>query len=165
MKLTKLSDKQRKKILAEYIEGGTSYRKLAAKYGVTDYTISRIVRSDKTLSQKIAQKKEENTVSVLAFMESEKNSVCELIGKLLEEMKNPAKIQATPLNQLATTFGIVIDKYTALELKLPDLSVPNNLFEAIDGCAKAEENIDDLPELQQAAETDADMVETSEIQK
>ena len=163
MNLAKLTDKQRKKIIAEYIEGGTSYRKLAAKYGVTDHTIAQIVKSDRQFSQKIAQKKEENAQSILAFMETEKSSVCELLRKLLTEMKNPEKIRATPLNQLATAMGILIDKYTALEMKLPDTAVPNNLFDAIDGCVKAEEQMDDIPELQQETETDADLVGKSEI--
>lgn len=156
--MAKLSDKQRKKIIAEYVEGGTSHRKLAAKYGVSNYTIKKIIDGDKNLSHKIAQKKEENTKSVLAYMDTKKDSVCELIDKLLEAMNDPGKIAATPLSQLATTMGIIIDKYTANEINKPVSEASNNLFEAIKGCAK-EGGFDDIPELQQSAESDSDMVE------
>ena len=110
MKLAKLSDRQRKKLIAEYIEGGTSQRKLAEKYNVSPYLVRCVLREEDALSQKIAQKKEENTKSVLEYMDSKKDSVCELIDKLLEAMNDPEKIAATSLSQLATTMGIVIDK-------------------------------------------------------
>ena len=55
--MAKLTDKQRKEIIAEYIQGGTSQRKLAEKYHVSPYLIRQILKSDKKLTQKIAQKK------------------------------------------------------------------------------------------------------------
>ena len=59
--MAKLTDKQRKKIIAEYVEGGTSQRKLAEKYHVSPYLIRSILNGDKNLAQKISHKKEENT--------------------------------------------------------------------------------------------------------
>ncbi len=155
--LAKLSDKQKKKIIAEYIEGSTT-RALAAKYGVSQTTVRRVLQSDKETAQKVAIKKEENIKSVLAYMDSKKDSVCDLIDKLLAAMNDPAKIAATPLSQLATTMGIVIDKYTANELNKPDSDASNNLFEAIKGCV-VEGDLNDIPELQQATESDSDVVE------
>lgn len=125
-------------------------------------TVRRVLQGDKEMARKVSLKKEENTKSVLAYMDSKKESVCDLIDKLLAAMNDPAKIAATPLNQLATTMGIVIDKYTANELNKPDSTAPNNLFDAINGCVK-EDEFNDLPELQQAAEADADVVAKSEI--
>lgn len=161
--MAKLSDKQKKKIIAEYVEGSTT-RALAAKYKVSQTTIQRVLQSDTEMFQKVSRKKEENIQSVLAFMDSKKKDVCDLIDKLLEAMNNPDKIEATSLSQLATTMGIVIDKYTANELNKPDSSTPNNLFDAINGCVK-EDEFDDLPELQQTAEADADVVAESEVPK
>lgn len=63
--MAKLTDKQRKKIIAEYVEGGTSQRKLAEKYHVSPYLIRSILNGDKNLAQKISHKKEENTVDSL----------------------------------------------------------------------------------------------------
>ena len=73
--MAKLTDKQRKRIIAEYVEGGTSQRKLAEKYHVSPYLIRSILSEDKNLTQKISHKKEENTQSVLAFMDSKKQTV------------------------------------------------------------------------------------------
>lgn len=160
--MAKLTDKQRKQILAESVEG-SSIRALAAKYHVSTTTIQRVLNnSDKEIKQKVTQKKEENVASVLSFMDSKKNDVCALIEKLLTAMNDPAKIAATPLSQLATTMGIVIDKYMLNESPQSSTIKENNLFEAINSCG--EEGFDDLPELQQAPENDATVVENAKVQ-
>lgn len=155
--MAKLTDKQRKRIIAEYVEGGTSQRKLAEKYHVSPYLIRSILSEDKNLTQKISHKKEENTQSVLAFMDSKKQTVCDLIDKLLAAMGDEDKIAATPLNQLATAMGIVIDKYTAGETPKTADTAANNLFEAIE--AIGEEDLNGIPEVQPPAEDDSGMVE------
>lgn len=155
--MAKLTDKQRKRIIAEYVEGGTSQRKLAEKYHVSPYLIRSILSEDKNLTQKISHKKEENTQSVLAFMDSKKQTVCDLIDKLLAAMGDEDKIAATPLNQLATAMGIVIDKYTAGETPKTADTAANNLFEAIE--AIGEEDLNGIPEVQPPAEDDPGMVE------
>ena len=152
-----LTDKQRKRIIAEYVEGGTSQRKLAEKYHVSPYLIRSILSEDKNLTQKISHKKEENTQSVLAFMDSKKQTVCDLIDKLLAAMGDEDKIAATPLNQLATAMGIVIDKYTAGETPKTADTAANNLFEAIE--AIGEEDLNGIPEVQPPAEDDPGLVE------
>lgn len=158
--MAKLTDKQRKKIIAESVNG-SSIRALAAKYGVSTTTIQRVLKSDEKLTQKVAKKKEENTASILAFMDSKKNDVCALIDKLLAAMADEDKLAAATVNQLATAMGIVIDKYTATETPQTTSGTENNLFEAINSCG--EEGFDDLPEIQQAAEDDAALVENGEI--
>ncbi len=155
--MAKLTDKQRKRIIAEYVEGGTSQRKLAEKYHVSPYLIRSILSEDKNLTQKISHKKEENTQSVLAFMDSKKQTVCDLIDKLLAAMGDEDKIAATPLNQLATAMGIVIDKYTAGETPKTADTAANNLFEAIE--AIGEEDLNGIPEVQPPAEDDPGLVE------
>lgn len=155
--MAKLTDKQRKRIIAEYVEGGTSQRKLAEKYHVSPYLIRSILSEDKGLTQKIAHKKEENTQSVLAFMDSKKQTVCDLIDKLLAAMGDEDKITATPLNQLATAMGIVIDKYTAGETPKTADTAANNLFEAVE--AIGEEDLNGIPEVQPPAEDDPGLVE------
>lgn len=158
--MAKLTDKQRKKIIAESVNG-SSIRALAAKYGVSTTTIQRVLKSDEKLTQKVAKKKEENTASILAFMDSKKNDVCTLIDKLLAAMADEDKLAAATVNQLATAMGIVIDKYTATETPQTTSGSENNLFEAINSCG--EEGFDDLPEIQQATEDDAALVENDEI--
>ena len=162
--MAKLTDKQRKKIIAEYVEGGTSQRKLAEKYHVSPYLIRCILSEDKNLVQKILHKKEENTASVLAFMDSKKNDVCGLIDKLLAAMGDEDKLAAATVNQLATAMGIVIDKYTANEAIKLSGAKETNFFEAIHAAGE-EVDLSAIPEIQSAAECDPLLVDETESQE
>lgn len=157
--MSKLSDKQRKKIIAEHLEGAST-RCLAKKYKVSDTTIRRTIKQDPEVAEKVAHKKAENVASVLAHMDARKQNVCELIDKLVDAIGNPEKIEKATVNQLATAMGILIDKYTANEQFKSSVVSENNLLEALNNCS--EEGLDDLPELQQAAETDDAVVEDAE---
>ena len=135
--MAKLTDRQRKKIIAERAEG-LSIRALAKKYRVSDTTIRRTLESDPKMAQKVAQKKEENTVAVLAYMDGKKKDVCEILDKLLEAVKDDEKIAKTPIAQIATTIGILIDKFTAAELSgRGSVNAENNLLTAIQSAAKS----------------------------
>lgn len=139
--MAKLTDRQRKKIIAERADGAT-IRALARKYKVSDTTIRRTLASDPKMAQKVAQKKEENTVAVLAYMDGKKKDVCEILDKLLEAVKDEEKIAKTPLAQLATTIGILIDKFTAAELSGGVQSTAeNNLLSAIQSAAKSMDKV------------------------
>lgn len=158
--MAKLTDKQRKKIIAERVEG-SSIRALAAKYKVSTGTIQKVLKSDSDLTQKCAQKKAENTVSILAFMDSKKNDVCGLIDKLLTAMGDEDKLAAATVNQLATAMGIVIDKYTANEAIKPSDTKETNFFEAIRSAGE-EVDLSAIPEIQSAAERDTVLVDETE---
>ena len=147
--VAKLTDKQRKKIIAESVNG-SSIRALAAKYGVSTTTIQRVLKSDTTLTQ--------NTASILAFMDSKKNDVCGLIDKLLAAMGDEDKLAAATVNQLATAMGIVIDKYTANEAIKSSDTKETNFFEAIRAAGK-EVDLSAIPELQSSAECDPLLVD------
>ena len=133
--VAKLTDKQRKKIIAEHIEGAT-IRALAKKYDVSTTTIQRVLKSDAEYTQKVTDKKDENTKAVLAHMEEKKDTVCTIVDKILDQMGDDNKIAATPLNQLATAMGILIDKFTANEIMRGNANNENNLADAIERAAK-----------------------------
>lgn len=135
--VAKLNDKQRKKIIAERVEGAT-IRSLANKYNVSTKTIQRVVNenADK-IQQNVSDKKRENTKEVLAHMDEKKDEVCNIIDKILLQMSDDETIESTPLNKLATTLGILIDKFTASELTKSPLKDGNNLAEAISKSIKA----------------------------
>ena len=82
--MAKLSDRQRKQIIAEYIEGDgkVSQRSLAKKYNVSLSTISKIL-SDEKVEQKCTRKKEENMLSMLEYLDSRKNTAQALMEKIL----------------------------------------------------------------------------------
>ena len=108
----RLTDNQKKKIVADYLECG-SLRATARENGVSDGTVKRVVAECGDFQQKAAQKKEENTADILAYMESKRNAVCDIIEVGLAVL--PDKIQAAKsASEVTTALGTLIDKFTAL---------------------------------------------------
>lgn len=108
----RLTDKQKKKIIADYVQLG-SYNAVAKLNGVSDSTVKRVVLGCGEITKKVEQKKEENTADILAYMESQRGLVCQIIGKGLEALNSPEKLaEATPA-QITTALGTLIDKWTA----------------------------------------------------
>ena len=109
----RLTDRQKKKIVADYLELG-SYRAAGRQNGVADGTVKRIVEECSDIKQKIAQKKEENTADILAYMEAQKNRVCEIIDISLEVL--PDKIRnAKTAADVTTAMGTVISKWAEVK--------------------------------------------------
>lgn len=106
-----LTDKQKKMIIADYVELG-SYNAVAKKHGIADSTVKRAVCSDPGTAKKAEQKKKQNTLDMLAFMESRKQKTQDIIDQLLDSM--PDKIERASLVQLATAYGVLIDKSAIL---------------------------------------------------
>lgn len=80
--MAKLTDKERKMILAE-LTMGSSIRACASKYHTSVGTVQRIKHeSSDEIRQQIEKKNAENTKDVLAFMEMQKGSACNLIAML-----------------------------------------------------------------------------------
>ena len=107
----RLTDKQKKKIVADYLELG-SYNAAAKKNGVSNHTVKRIALETPEISKKVQQKKAQNTADILSHMESQKDEVIKVLDEYLAAMRDPAKIKRAGVVQLATALGIVIDKYT-----------------------------------------------------
>lgn len=108
----RLTDKQKKKIVADYLETG-SYRATAKKNDVADGTVKRIILGCGDIEQKVADKKEENTRDILAYMESKRNAVCEIIDVGLRVL--PDKIVAAKTaTEVTTALGTLIDKWAAV---------------------------------------------------
>lgn len=106
----RITDKQKKKIIADYVQFG-SYNAVAKINGVSKDTVKRIIQNCDDFAQKAQQKKEENTADVLAYMERQRGEVCKMLDLYLDELKNPQKIEAAGLREIATTMAILIDKY------------------------------------------------------
>lgn len=117
----KLSDKQRKKIIAEYVagDGKVSMRSLAKKYSVSPSSISKILGDEKSI-QKCTHKKKENEQSMLAFLDDRAGKAKELIDKILETLpqdfeKASMRDKAGLLKILAETFGGKKEEHAAEE--------------------------------------------------
>ena len=88
--VAKLTDRQRKQIIADYAGGGISQRELAERYQVTQKTISKIL-STTEVRQKVSEKKEENTRSMLEYLDEQKGKAQGLIGRLLDASEEDIK--------------------------------------------------------------------------
>lgn len=109
--MPRLTDKQRKKIVSDYLELG-SYNSVAKKNGVCPQTVRRVVESSPKITENLKHKKESNTNDILAHMDSKKDTVNEIIDKALDVLNDQQKLARTSPMQIATMLGIVIDKFT-----------------------------------------------------
>lgn len=108
----RLTDRQKKKIIADYMELG-SYNATAKLNGVSDKTVRSIVLKNPDISEKYEQKKIENTADIIDYMDRKKKEVCGIIGVGLEVL--PEKIRsAKTASEVTTALGTLIDKWTAL---------------------------------------------------
>lgn len=112
----RLTDKQKKEIIADYVESG-SYRATAKKFGVSDNTVKKICNENTQIAQKCAQKREQNTADILDYMESRKEQAKGVLDSYIKALADPAKIDAAKLSEVATAMGIVIDKFVNNPLK------------------------------------------------
>ena len=112
----RVTDRQKKKILKDYVQTN-NYCATAKLNGVSANTVKKIVQTNADLAEKLIRKKEENTADVLTYMESQRDMVCQIIGKGLAVLNDPAKLaEATP-SQITTAIGTLIDKWTLLQEK------------------------------------------------
>lgn len=120
----RLTDLEKKKIVADYMEN-ENYRETARINNVSDNTVRSIVNKDQKISEKLAQKKEENTKDILEYMDSKVDKQREIIDLALdvlkEKLENPDLL--TNIKDVATVYGVIIDKalkYKELQVKSGD---------------------------------------------
>ncbi len=121
---TKLTDKQKKKIIADFVETN-NYCETARRNNISETTARRICKDDnnKEVKEKVEQKKEENTKSMLEMISETNNKRLQVISKLVNAIDDKAeKIDAfTNVKDLASAYGILIDK----ELKFAEMQKLN----------------------------------------
>jgi hypothetical protein len=106
----RLTDMQKKQIIADYVELG-SYNAVAKKHRVSATTVKKLVIADAQSVRKCEHKKEQNTLDMLAYMDSRKASAQEFIDLALESIKDPRKLDKAGLQSIATALGIIVDKF------------------------------------------------------
>ena len=92
----RLTDRQKKKIIADYVELG-SFNAAAKANGVSRNTVKAVVMADSEVSQK-----------------AEAQGV---IDDYLKALADPNKIEMAKLSEVATAMGIVIDKFVNIPVK------------------------------------------------
>lgn len=110
----RLDDWQKKKILADYVELDGNYSTTARANNCSPNTVKKIVKENAEVAKLCEQKKRENMVDVLAYMDSKKDRVCEFISKALDVLNDPDKLDAASLPQITTALGTLIDKWTPI---------------------------------------------------
>ena len=117
--MAKLTDKQKKKIIADYVET-QNYSETARRNNVSDVTVKDVVTKDEITLKKLEQKKEENTINILDEMDNTKNKRIKLLSKMVDKMDDKLENidMFTNIKDLSMAYGIMIDK----ELKFAEMS-------------------------------------------
>lgn len=108
--MAKLSDRQHKAMIARYAETN-NYAQVAREFGVSKQTVKNHCDADKETRQILTQKKEQNTLDMISFMESRKDKAQEFIDLCFEEMNARKKIGKSGVQSIAVAMGIVVDKF------------------------------------------------------
>ena len=127
-KLPKLTDRQKKKIIADYVDNG-NYSETARINGVNKSTVQRLISKNQEVQQKAQEKKEENTQDMLQYLESKKEDkkrVIELCFKALED-KLASPDMFTSIRDIAMVYGIIVDK----DLKIKEIEATKTNAENI----------------------------------
>lgn len=120
--MAKLTDKQKKKIIADYVET-QNYSETARLNNVSDVTVKDVVTKDKTTLKKLEEKKQENTQSTIEYMQTQHETKKRILDKILTAIETKAEDvdMFTNIKDLATAYGIILDK----ELKVLELQRGN----------------------------------------
>ena len=122
--MAKLTDKQKKKIIADYVDN-QNYSETARMNNVNESTVRRIVKSGdyEDIAKKSEEKKLENTQSTIEYMKTQHETKKRILDKILKaiELKAEDVDMFTNIKDLATAYGIILDK----ELKVLELQKNN----------------------------------------
>lgn len=111
--MARLTDRKRKKIVADYLET-QSVNAAAKRNGVAWDTAKRVLDESGDIAQKLEEKKAQNSEDILAYMDSQRQVVCEIIGKGLTVLNDPEKLREATPAQITTAIGTLIDKWTQM---------------------------------------------------
>lgn len=136
----RLTDRQKKKIVADYLELG-SYNAAAKLNGVSNHTVKRVVLEVPEISEKVKQKKEENTADILSYMEGKRKAVCEIIEVGLSVLPDKIKT-AKSASEVTTALGTLIDKWSAVSGGPADTAKEDELSKSLREMAEELESDD-----------------------
>ena len=127
MARTKLTDKQKKKIIADYIET-QNYSETARKNNVAVDTVRRIIltnKDDENFVKKSKQKKEKDTKDILEYMNDITKGQKKVINLSLEVITEMLEKRDKRLTgrDIAMIYGVIFDKalkYKEIKLKNDD---------------------------------------------
>lgn len=107
------TDKLKKKVIADYLET-ESVNAAAKRNGISWGTAKSILEESGDIGKALEQKKEQNTADIMAYMESQRDTVCQIIGKGLAALNDDAKLKEASPAQITTAIGTLIDKWAMI---------------------------------------------------
>lgn len=152
MSRTKLTDKQKKKIIADYMEN-QNYSETGRLNNVSNKTVERLVKNNEEVSNKVKEKKEENTKDILEYMDNiaeKQKKIIDLSLEVLEQkLSNPDLF--TNIRDVAIVYGTIFDKslkYKEMKLREEEMKYKNTTTQ------ETLDKLDDLLEAQKNAYMD-----------
>ena len=152
MSRVKLTDKQKKKIIADYVDNN-NYSETARINNISETSVRRIVKGNEGIKEKVEQKKEENSQDMFEYMKNKDNDKKRIVDLCFEALdKKLSNLDMfTNVKDIATVYGIIMDKelkFRELELRKQEIenqkniSVANNgiIIDLIGALNKAKEN-------------------------
>ena len=114
----KLTDKQKKKIIADYVDNN-NYSETARINNISETSVRRIVKGNEGITEKVEQKREENTQDMFKYIETknkEKQKIIDLCFKALNDKLEKTDI-FTNVKDIITVYGILIVKIQRIRNK------------------------------------------------
>ena len=108
----KLTDREKKKIIARYVDT-QNYCQVAREFNLSETSVRRVIKGNPAVVERVEHKKEENTLDMIQYMEGQKPKIQKLLANILDAMDDPAKLARTNPRDLATAYGIIWDKIMA----------------------------------------------------
>ena len=143
----RLTDKQKKKIVADYVQL-QSYARAAKLNDVAESTVRKIVKDNPKCADLCALKKEQNTQDMLSYLEGKREEAQNLLGLYMQAMADPEKIAEATLPQLSTAFGTIVDKFAMLGDRGDTEAPDDGLLDALNAAADLSppDDVEMLPE-------------------
>lgn len=107
----KPTEKQKLKIVADFLELGT-VNATAKRNGFSWATTKKVLDESKELEKKLEEKKQQDTADILAYMDSKKDKVIEIVDIGLTLL--PEKLKDANPVQITTVIGTLFDKWTTI---------------------------------------------------
>ena len=136
----RLTDKQKKKIIADYLES-QSVNATAKKNNVSWGTVRSVIDGMGDIEEKLEQKKAQNTADIIEHMEKQRKAVCDILDAGLEVL--PEKIRnARTASEVTTAMGTLIDKWAMIGGSPADTVREDALSQSLKEMAKELESDD-----------------------
>ena len=130
MSRVKLTDKQKKKIIADYVDNN-NYSETARINNISETSVRRIVKGNEGITEKVEQKKEENSQDMFEYMKNKDNDKKRIVDLCFEALdKKLSNLDMfTNVKDIATVYGIIMDKelkFRELELRKQEIENQKN---------------------------------------